>query len=104
MNNRISSNPSFIHLVHFGYKFGPFVIGIAHILIKVAGQILAHMDQSRWQKIEPILDKALTFSDKQQQEKFIKKTCDPDCKLYKQVRSLLVSIREANRANFLEKH
>jgi membrane-bound lytic murein transglycosylase MltF len=62
------------------------------------------MDQSRWQKIEPILDKALTFTDQQQQEAFVKKVCEPNRKLYKQVTSLLSSIREANTENFLEEH
>ncbi|PAU93641.1 hypothetical protein CK503_10830 [Aliifodinibius salipaludis] len=60
------------------------------------------MDQSRWQKIELILDEALTFEDQQQQEEFVEKACKPDHKLYKQVRSLLNAIREANTANFLE--
>lgn len=62
------------------------------------------MDQQRWQKIEPILDKALTFSDQQQQEEFLKKACKPDHKLYKQVSSLLTAIREAEAANFLEEN
>lgn len=61
------------------------------------------MDQSRWHKIEPILDKALTFADQQQQEVFLKKACEPDHKLYKQVSSLLKAIREAKEANFLKK-
>ena len=62
------------------------------------------MDQSRWQKIEPILDKALSFPDQQQQEDFVKKACEADQKLYKQITSLLTSIREADKANFLEEH
>ena len=60
------------------------------------------MDQSRWQKIETILDEALTFTEQQKQEKFIKNACKPDQKLYKQVSTLLTSIREAKAANFLE--
>ncbi len=62
------------------------------------------MDQSRWQKIEPILDKALSFPDQQQQEDFVKDACESDQKLYKQITSLLTSIREADTANFLEDH
>jgi|GEM_PF-986832 len=62
------------------------------------------MDQLRWQKIEPILDKALSFPDQQQQEDFVKKACEADQKLYKQITSLLTSIREADKANFLEEH
>jgi len=62
------------------------------------------MDQLRWQKIEPILDKALSFPDQQQQEDFVKKACEADQKLYKQITSLLTSIREADTANFLEDH
>ena len=62
------------------------------------------MDQLRWQKIEPILDKALSFPDQQQQEDFVKDACESDQKLYKQITSLLTSIREADKANFLEEH
>lgn len=62
------------------------------------------MDQSRWQKIEPIQDKALTLAGQQQQEAFVEKACEPDHKLHKQVSSLLNAIREANTANFLEDH
>ena len=62
------------------------------------------MDQLRWQKIEPILDKALSFPDQQQQEDFVKDACESDQKLYKQITSLLTSIREADTANFLEDH
>ena len=66
--------------------------------------LLSFMDQSRWQKIEPILDKALSFPDQQQQEDFVKDACESDKKLYKQITSLLTSIREADIANFLEDH
>jgi len=66
--------------------------------------LLSFMDQSRWQKIEPILDKALSFPDQQQQEDFVKDACESDQKLYKQITSLLTSIREADTANFLEDH
>lgn len=66
--------------------------------------LLSFMDQSRWQKIEPILDKALSFPDQQQQEDFVKDACESDQKLYKQITSLLTSIREADIANFLEDH
>lgn len=62
------------------------------------------MDQQRWQKIEPILDKALTFGDQRKQEEFIRKASEPDQKLYNQVSVLLTSIREAKEANFLEEH
>ncbi len=60
------------------------------------------MDQQRWKNIESIVDKALTLSDQQEQEKFIKKACEHDRKLYKQVSTLLTSIRKAKAVNFLE--
>ena len=62
------------------------------------------MDQQRWKNIESIVDKALTLSDQQEQEKFIKKACEHDHDLYKQVSALLICIREAKAANFLEDH
>ncbi|MDZ7657913.1 hypothetical protein [Fodinibius sp.] len=60
------------------------------------------MDQQRWKNIESIVDKALTLSDQQKQEKFIKKACEPDQDLYKQVSALLTAIRESKDANFLD--
>jgi hypothetical protein len=59
------------------------------------------MDQQRWKKIEPILDKALTFTDLQQREEFVKKACEADHKLYAQVTALLTAIWEAKATNFL---
>lgn len=62
------------------------------------------MDQSRWKKIESILDEALIFTDQQEQDAFIKKACAADQDLYKQISVLLIAIREAKATNFLEKH
>jgi hypothetical protein len=62
------------------------------------------MDQSRWQKIETILDEALSVADHQKQDEIIKNACEPDQELYNQVSALLTSIREAKAANFLEEY
>ncbi|WP_445665699.1 tetratricopeptide repeat protein [Fodinibius sp. AD559] len=59
------------------------------------------MDEQRWQKIEQIVDTALT-KDKSQREEYILEACEGDKSLQKNVTRLLESIEKSGDTNYLE--
>lgn len=61
------------------------------------------MQQRRWEKIEQILDKALSLKTIQEQETYIETHCKDDPKLLMEVRLLLRAIYEAEQNNYLDK-
>ena len=60
------------------------------------------MDQFRWEKINEIVDEALSISDPDKRKAYIKLACGDNNRLYIQVNKLLTSIRKANQTGFLE--
>lgn len=59
------------------------------------------MQQQRWEKIELILDKALSKKTIQEQETYIEIHCKDDPQLLREVRLLLRAIYEAEQNNYL---
>jgi len=60
------------------------------------------MDQSRWQKIEPILDEALAYDSLSQQETYIREKCGGQQELMRDALRVLSAIYEADDDGFLE--
>ena len=60
------------------------------------------MQNNNWEKIEAILDKALTLPEKDW-EPYVKKVCGNDERLIKEVKSVLWGIRESEKTHFLER-
>lgn len=60
------------------------------------------MDRNRWQKIESILDEALSIKNRKSKKDYIKKACAKDPELYREINLILQSILEAEANGFLE--
>ncbi|SHE93407.1 hypothetical protein SAMN05443144_104138 [Fodinibius roseus] len=60
------------------------------------------MERYHWQKIEKILDKALTFDTLAEQELYIREACKDNQSLFLEIRLLIRSIHDAERIHYLE--
>ncbi|WP_372637169.1 hypothetical protein [Fodinibius sp.] len=60
------------------------------------------MERYRWQKIEEILDQALTFDTLEEQERYIREACKDHQSLFLEIQLLVRSIHDAERIHFLE--
>lgn len=59
------------------------------------------MDSNEWQRVESILDKALSISNYKEREEFIRKAGANE-RIKKEVLELLRAIREAEEVGFME--
>lgn len=59
------------------------------------------MDKRQWQKVEPILDKALSMSNDKEKEELIQKRIDNE-RVQKEVFEWLRAIEKANEVGFME--
>lgn len=62
------------------------------------------MDQQQWDKIESLLNQALTLEGVDRQQAFLKKACKNNWQLYRKTSQILSCIRRAREIDFLERH
>lgn len=59
------------------------------------------MNKEQWQKINPIIDRALSIKDAGEREAYLRNVCNSE-RLYQQVSRLLDAIRKADEEGFME--
>ncbi len=60
------------------------------------------MKREKWERIEKILDQALSLESRAEQEQFILRASNNDPNLWNEVRKLLHAIHAAQRSGFME--
>ncbi|MDZ7715834.1 MAG: hypothetical protein U5J95_06435 [Balneolaceae bacterium] len=59
------------------------------------------MNQKRWQEMEPIIDKALSFQKNKRRKEYIRHACKNDEELLDDTMAFLSNIKKAKEEDFL---